>query len=1070
MRLPKALFFLLILCAACFSAEASHLSGGNVQLIPTGTTNQFMAQLVVYRDCQGIPAANTEDVNITSTCGLSTIATLDLISVVESDFLCTVQAPLSLCNGGTLPGYQGYTYQATITLPYCNGTYSVDWSTCCRNNIVSMANGNSLEMYLEFNYEMGNDSLNVPPTILPFTEWIACLGQPTTVAATAYDTDGDSLSYELVAPLTAGFYPVSFLPPYTDSLPIGGFMFDEQTGVASFTPAIQGNFIFAVDVLEWDQNDSLLSRTVRDFQITVMPCGNNAAPYDSVGVISNITGGYKTDNLALFVCEGIDYSMEAQYSDPDSGQVLMLTTNADSVFPGATVTIQNGNPATFSLEVLAGQAPMGTHFITVTAKDEHCPIQGSHTYVYTVEVGQAAAIYGDTLLCEGNGTQLTTTGGNNITWSVISGDPIVQGSNFVCTDTACTDVFVTPDSTTTYAILANGTVGCQSHDTITVHVGPQFTAGVGTQDLCRPTAVVSPTINPPGTYTYQWSAAGPNVNFLNPTAPEPTVEALMPGQESATVDITNAGGCVVTTTFWLVVDSFALYHPVVVGDTERCITNATAVLDVELQPVANGYPCNYTVHYTDGSGTMPRVSLQMDNNGFPTTGASSGPLVTFATAPWAVNAGDTLELHYSPGGAPSVASVTVLDNLLDTVFHYPQAPPSGIIFTGIAACQWEASSYSTAWESVDGNIFFTNGDSVNVVGPVGTTEYQYITNDPASGCSDTTRHFVHVSALDSATITTAPVQCLGDTVVLTSPDTGGSWSLLGQPLLNPWFNTTSYGIGSFQLLHETNGDCSGSDSIFVQIVDTVTRPLTTYQPVCAGEDLLLDATSNLPVLWFSDAGQTDTLGPNPVTVQGFADTTTFWAVAVGDGSCRSAAAPLEAAFVPAPVIDTITGQVTVAHGSIHSYTAISTTALTYNWVITNGGIINGQATATVEVNWFSTGEPSIDLYVLDANGCESEIYALQGGFYPTGVADVGPTSRLAVWPNPASEMVQVQLPAGVQNAREVRLYNVLGRLVAAQPVSGSGTVEFSVSGLVPGHYVVQVVGDAIATGRLVVTD
>ena len=60
---------------------------------------------------------------------------------------------------------------------------------------------------------------------------------------------------------------IPLLAPYTVSAPIDGFTFDSLTGVASFTPVVQGNFIFGVDVLEWDENDSLLSRTVRDFQI-----------------------------------------------------------------------------------------------------------------------------------------------------------------------------------------------------------------------------------------------------------------------------------------------------------------------------------------------------------------------------------------------------------------------------------------------------------------------------------------------------------------------------------------------------------------------------------------------------------------------------------------------------------------------------------------------------------------------------------------------------------------------------------------------------------------------------------
>ena len=217
------------------NAIASHFSGGNLQMIPTGNANEYTIKLVTYRDCLGIQPNNSESISVTSACGLNLSLSTPLVNVDTIGLVCPQQASLSSCNGGPITDYQEFTYETVAVLGYCAGGYTLEWGDCCRNTIVNVhANAPNTDLFLQSEYFPSSVSANSPPTIYPFTDWIACLGMPTTVAATAYDPEGDSLSYTLMAPLVAANTPILYDSLYSVQQPIPGMTFDSITGLASF--------------------------------------------------------------------------------------------------------------------------------------------------------------------------------------------------------------------------------------------------------------------------------------------------------------------------------------------------------------------------------------------------------------------------------------------------------------------------------------------------------------------------------------------------------------------------------------------------------------------------------------------------------------------------------------------------------------------------------------------------------------------------------------------------------------------------------------------------------------------
>ncbi|HMC97496.1 MAG TPA: T9SS type A sorting domain-containing protein, partial [Flavobacteriales bacterium] len=80
----------------------------------------------------------------------------------------------------------------------------------------------------------------------------------------------------------------------------------------------------------------------------------------------------------------------AVFNDDDAGQILTLTSNVDSVFPGATFTVSGTNPATATICADELVASLGVHYLTIGVRDDACPIRGQQHYLYTVIVEQGA--------------------------------------------------------------------------------------------------------------------------------------------------------------------------------------------------------------------------------------------------------------------------------------------------------------------------------------------------------------------------------------------------------------------------------------------------------------------------------------------------------------------------------------------------------------------------------------------------------------------------------------------------------------------------------------------------------
>lgn len=146
----------------------------------------------------------------------------------------------------------------------------------------------------------------------------------------AYDPDGDSLSYELVTCIGEGGVDITGY-----SFP-SGITMNATTGDLTWdAPTQQGEYNFAIRIVEWrrleDGSYVPVGYTIRDMQVTVLPCNNNPPEVHTI------------DEICVEAGDTLEFLVRAWDQD---GDPLTLTGTGGPLE-------QSINPATFTQPVSA---------------------------------------------------------------------------------------------------------------------------------------------------------------------------------------------------------------------------------------------------------------------------------------------------------------------------------------------------------------------------------------------------------------------------------------------------------------------------------------------------------------------------------------------------------------------------------------------------------------------------------------------------------------------------------------------------------------------------------------------
>jgi gliding motility-associated-like protein len=208
----------------------------------------------------------------------------------------------------------------------------------------------------------------------------ACLNSIYCYNLSAYDPDGDSLSYSLVPCRAEDCLEMSIPAIYTYPDQVGGgtMTIDSITGTLCWSlPQVPGEYNLAIKISEW-RNGFYIGSVLQDMQVTTMACSNNPPQI--------------TDKADTCVFAGDNLAIPFHASDPDAGDVVTiygtgavfhLASNA-AVF--AEESAANSVTGFFLWEPNCNNASNSPYSIIVHADDNDPGVQLSDLSTYRIKV------------------------------------------------------------------------------------------------------------------------------------------------------------------------------------------------------------------------------------------------------------------------------------------------------------------------------------------------------------------------------------------------------------------------------------------------------------------------------------------------------------------------------------------------------------------------------------------------------------------------------------------------------------------------------------------------------------
>ncbi len=417
----------------------------------------------------------------------------------------------------------------------------------------------------------------------------------------------------------------------------------------------------------------------------------------------------------------------------------------------------------------------------------------------------------DTSVCTGGSVVLTASGGDDVTWEVLSGD----AGSMSCS--LCESMTATPSENTVYIVSSTSLSGCIDFDTVEVLVNaiPSVTIYHDSPlEFCAGESVILYT----DTYeAYDWSTG----SVLNST------------------EVFTAGTVTLT-----------------ILDTNACSNTAEVELSVFDLP---------TVDVGADLSICPGESVTLSASGALTYVWDANPTLVGLLLPNPV-ASPVVATEYRVTGT-DVNGCVDRDSIIVSLFSLPvvSAGPDETICIGDSVNLLAVGAVSYVWD--------TNPTLSSLIipdpwaTPLGLTEY-FVTGTDVNGC--TNRDSINVSTLALPAINAGidTVVCLGNSVQLFASgglpalyewvfDATLSELFIHDPLASPLVPTYYFVSGT-----DING-CSNSDSVFVDVYGLPPVFAGLDENLCIGDSLLLGASGALTYLWGSDPSLSALDVPNP---------------------------------------------------------------------------------------------------------------------------------------------------------------------------------------------------------------
>ena len=209
---------------------------------------------------------------------------------------CTGMSPV-LANSGAMKEYlytTDETYPTGVLIsgvPPASG-WSFSWESCCRRDVMNIANASSQSWALKstmypYNNQNVNPCFDHSPAFAETPVTVLCQGYPYQFHQSVSDNEWDSLSFDWVPVLGMNLQPItSYNYGYSFNTPLPGVMHNPnnvtgtvhpKTGVINFTPYTSGNFTCGLRVTAYKCGIKV-AEILRELHFIIKSCTSNTPP------------------------------------------------------------------------------------------------------------------------------------------------------------------------------------------------------------------------------------------------------------------------------------------------------------------------------------------------------------------------------------------------------------------------------------------------------------------------------------------------------------------------------------------------------------------------------------------------------------------------------------------------------------------------------------------------------------------------------------------------------------------------------------------------------------------------
>ena len=393
----KYFFLLLNLFLMIQLAQANHIFATQIEYQCLGNSN-YAVKVSLFTECGTTTLSGSlpllANSNSCSQLGINSMLRLDTAASGEMVTpLCANFQASAICNGGGLPSELVLIYRDTIQLPMECPDWIISVSPNIRSSFfTNLVNPATTNIYVEALIDNSFGGCYHSPAFRNAPMLYACAGERYTKDMGAFDWEGDTIRYSLVAPKDNNGTPVNFQTGLSANQPLSvatgtSFVLDETTGQLTFTPR-GGQSQVAAFVIKADKyhQGKIVASTIRELDIQSNNfCSNASLAIGETSIIGNASVQYDDQQKAFIGCpNSLVFKTGVRDWNGDSVQLDASNTNVNSVLGSGNVSLFRQVIQSDSIELMINIATpvplmnpntIERTIIQIGLTDEACPFE-----------------------------------------------------------------------------------------------------------------------------------------------------------------------------------------------------------------------------------------------------------------------------------------------------------------------------------------------------------------------------------------------------------------------------------------------------------------------------------------------------------------------------------------------------------------------------------------------------------------------------------------------------------------------------------------------------------------------